>query len=146
MEGRMTTQTRAKECLELVPTNMYGTFSVYVQGSYAYFITFSDDYYRFGYVCRKFDVLDTFIEFKMRSDNLLGIHTVSHFHQIKVICLVSLIFSVGAQDYAPIMCTKVFITKWRSGKKISNLDGHSEIVNRFLNFVLNFFGDVLSVV
>ena len=28
------------------------------------FITFSDDYSRFGYVHRKFDVLDTFIEFK----------------------------------------------------------------------------------
>ena len=45
---------------------------------YGYFITFSDDYSRFGYVHRKYDDLDTFIKFKARSDNLLVI-IPSHF-------------------------------------------------------------------
>ena len=73
----MIKRTRAKECLELVHTNMYGTFSVHAWGGYGYFITFSDDYYRFGYVHRRSDALDTFIEFKAKLDNLLGIP--SHF-------------------------------------------------------------------
>ena len=39
---------------------------------YGYFITFSDDYSRFGYVYSKFDVLDKFIKSKAKSNNLLG--------------------------------------------------------------------------
>ena len=77
IDGKMTKRTRAKECLELVHTDMYGTFSVHARGGYGYFITFSGDYSRFGQVHRKFDVLDTFIEFKVGLDNLLGIHTKS---------------------------------------------------------------------
>ena len=42
---------------------------------YGYFITFSDDYSRFGYVYRRSDALDTFIEFNARLDNLFGIYT-----------------------------------------------------------------------
>ena len=56
---------------------MYGTFNVYAWGKYGYFITFTNDYSMFGYVHRKIDALDTFIEFKTESDNLLGIHTKS---------------------------------------------------------------------
>ena len=33
-----------------------------------------------------------------------------------------------------VICTKVSIVKWRGGKKISNLDEHSEVVGRFLIF------------
>ena len=73
----MTKKTIAKECLELVHTNTYETFRVHAWGRYRYFITFSDDYSRFGYVHRRYDALDTFIEFKAGSDNLLGIHTKS---------------------------------------------------------------------
>ena len=73
----MTKRTRAKECSELVHTDMYETFSVHPWGGYGYFITFSDDYSRFGYTHRKFNALDTFIEFKVGSNNLLGIHTKS---------------------------------------------------------------------
>ena len=40
---------------------------------YEYLITFSDDYSKVGYVHRKSDALDTFIEFRAGSDNLLGI-------------------------------------------------------------------------
>ena len=73
----MTKRTRAKECLELVHTNMYGNFSVHAWRGYGYFITFIDYYSRFGYVHRKFNALDTFFEFKAGLDNLLGIHTKS---------------------------------------------------------------------
>ena len=77
IDGKMTKRTRAKECLEFVYTDIYGTFSVYAWEGYGYFITFSDDYSRFGYVHRKSSALDTFIEFEVGSDNLLGIHTKS---------------------------------------------------------------------
>ena len=73
----MTKRIKAKECLELVHTNMYETFSVYAWGGYGYFITFSDDYYRFGYVHRRSDASDTFIELKAGSDNLFDIYTKS---------------------------------------------------------------------
>ena len=58
-------------------TNIDGTFSVHAWGGYGYFITFTDEYSRFRYIHRKSDALDTFIEFKTRLDNLLGIHTKS---------------------------------------------------------------------
>ena len=77
IDGKMIKRTRIKEYLELVHTNMYGTFSVYAWRGYGYFITFSNDNFRFRYVHRKSDALDTFIEFKARSNNLLGIHTKS---------------------------------------------------------------------
>ena len=60
----MTKRIRAKEWLELLHIDMYGTFSVHAWKGYGYFITFSDDYSRFGYVHRRFDALDTLIEFK----------------------------------------------------------------------------------
>ena len=65
IDGKVTKKTRAKECLELVHTDMYGTFRVHAWGGYGYFIVFSDDYFRFGYVHRKSNTLDTFIEFKV---------------------------------------------------------------------------------
>ena len=52
---------------------MYETFNVHGWREYEYLITFSDDYSRSGYVHRKSDALDTFIEFRAGSDNLLGI-------------------------------------------------------------------------
>ena len=57
----MTKMIRAKEYLKLVHTDMYGTFSVYASGEYGHFITFSDDYSRFGYLHRKFDAFNTLI-------------------------------------------------------------------------------------
>ena len=75
INGKMTKMTRPKECLELVHTNLYGTFSIHEWGGYGYFITFSDDYSRFGYAHKKYDFLDTFIKFKAGSNNLLDIQT-----------------------------------------------------------------------
>ena len=71
----MSKKTRVKECLELVHTNMYETFSGHAWGGYGYFITFNDDYSNFGYAHKKYDFLDTFIKFKAGSNNLLDIQT-----------------------------------------------------------------------
>ena len=75
IDGKMTKRIKAKECLELVHTNLYGTFSVHAWGEYGYLITFSDDYSRFG--DKRSDALDTFIELKAKSDNLFDIYTKS---------------------------------------------------------------------
>ena len=59
---------RGNECLELEHTNMCGPFNVHARGGYEYFITFTDDYSRFGYVYqmhKKSNALDKFIEFKL---------------------------------------------------------------------------------
>ena len=132
IDGKMIKRTRAKGCLELVHTNMYlmsmhgddmGISSLLVM------ITLS---------------LDTYIgnpmpwihSLNLRQDQITYWACIpSHFNYIKVICLVSLIISIETQDYFLVMCTRVsVITKWRGGKKISNLVGHSEIMDRFLIF------------
>ena len=53
-------EVKAKECLELVHTNMCESFNVHVHREYEYFITITDDYSRYDYVYllhKKFDVL-----------------------------------------------------------------------------------------
>ena len=50
-------------------------FNVHALGGYEYFITFMDDYSKFGYVYlmhKKSDALDKFIELKAESKNQLG--------------------------------------------------------------------------
>ena len=47
--------------------------SMHEEGGYGYFI----DYSRFGYVHRRSDALDTFIEFNVGLDNLFDIYTKS---------------------------------------------------------------------
>ena len=64
IDGKMTKRTKVKEYLELVHTNMYEPFSVHAWRDYGYLITFSDDCSRFGYVHKKSNALDIFIEFK----------------------------------------------------------------------------------
>ena len=81
IEGKMTNRPfttkeyRAKECLELVHTDVCRPFNVHALGGYEYFITFMDDYSKFGYVYlmhKKSDTLDKFIELKAESRNQLG--------------------------------------------------------------------------
>ena len=60
-----------KECLELVDTDVYEPFCVYIWKVWV-FDHFIYKYSGFGYVDRKFDALDKFIEFKVELDNLLG--------------------------------------------------------------------------
>ena len=55
-------------------TYMYGFFDVHTWEGYEHYIFFSDDYSRFGYLYRKSNALDKFIEFKTELDNLLAKH------------------------------------------------------------------------
>ena len=54
--GKMTNKSfnkkgeRVKELLELVHTDVCGPFPTLARGSYSYFITFTDDLSRFGYI------------------------------------------------------------------------------------------------
>ena len=41
---------RAQELLELIHSDVYGPMLIQARGGYEYFITFIDDYSRFGYV------------------------------------------------------------------------------------------------
>ena len=53
-------------------TDMCGLFNVKACGEYEWFITFIDDYSRYGYVYlmhMKFNALDKFKEFKMELEN-----------------------------------------------------------------------------
>ena len=59
---------------------MCGPFSVHPRGDYEYFITFTDDYSRYGYVYlmkKKYEVFDQFKEFKVESEKRLGRHIKS---------------------------------------------------------------------
>ena len=59
---------------------MCGSFSVHARGGYEYFITFIDDYSRYGYVYlmkKKYEALDKFKEFKAESEKQLKRHIKS---------------------------------------------------------------------
>ena len=59
---------------------MCGPFSVHARGGYEYFITFTDDYSRYGYVYlmkKKSEALDKFKEFNAESEKQLGRHVKS---------------------------------------------------------------------
>ena len=81
LEGKMTKRPfnakgrRAQELLELVHSDVYGPMLIQARGGYEYFITFTDDYSRFGYVYlmkRKFEAFEKFKEFKAEVKNQLG--------------------------------------------------------------------------
>ena len=54
---------RVEECLDLIHSDVCGSFCVHVRGGYEYFITFTDDYPRYGYVYlmkKKYEAMDKF--------------------------------------------------------------------------------------
>ena len=60
----------AHECLELTHTNVCGPLNIQSHGGYEYFITFIDDYSRFGYVYLlhyKSESFEKFKEFKAKT-------------------------------------------------------------------------------
>ena len=66
---------RAKDLLELVHSNVCGPMSIQARGGFEYFITFTDDYSRFGYVYlmkRKSETFEKFKEFRAEVKNQLG--------------------------------------------------------------------------
>ena len=56
IQGKMTKRSfiakrvRVEECLDLIHSYVYGPFSVHARSGYEYFITFIDDYSRYGCV------------------------------------------------------------------------------------------------
>ena len=59
--------------MELVHTDVYEPFSIYAWKLWV-FDHFIDKYSRFGYVDRKSDAFDKFIEFKAESESQFGKH------------------------------------------------------------------------
>ncbi|KAK0584275.1 hypothetical protein LWI29_010398 [Acer saccharum] len=69
--------TRATKCLGLIHTDVCGPMNIQARGGYEYFITFKDDYPRFGYVYlmrHKSDAFDMFKAFKVEVENQLEKH------------------------------------------------------------------------
>ena len=68
---------RTKYLLELVHSDVCGPMSIQARGGFEYFITFADDFSRFGYVYLmkwKFEVFEKFKEFRAKVENQLGKH------------------------------------------------------------------------
>ena len=66
---------RAQDLLELIHSDVCGPMSIQARSGYKYFITFTDDYFRFGYVYlmkRKSKAFEKFKEFKAEVENQLG--------------------------------------------------------------------------
>ena len=83
LEGKMTKRpfkakgNRVTIQLELVHTDVCGPMSVQARGGYEYFITFTDDYSRYGYVYlmrHKSEAFDKFREYKAEVEKQLGVH------------------------------------------------------------------------
>ena len=66
---------RAHELLELVHTDVCGPISTQAKGGYEYFVTFTNDYSKYGYVYLmrwKFEAFEKFKEFRAKVENQLG--------------------------------------------------------------------------
>ena len=81
LQGKMTRSPfvgqmeRAKEVLELVHSDVCGPFSAMARGGYHYFITFTDDLSRYGYVYlmkNKHESFEKFKEFKSEVEKQIG--------------------------------------------------------------------------
>ena len=68
---------RTKDLLELVHSDMCGPMSIQAGGGFEYFMTFIEDYSRFGYVYLmkwKPETFENFKEFRAEVENQLGKH------------------------------------------------------------------------
>ena len=83
LEGKMTKRPfkakgyRATKPLELVHTYVCGPMRVQARGGYEYFVTFTDDYSRYGFVYlmhQKSETFDKFREYKAEAEKQLGVH------------------------------------------------------------------------
>ncbi|MCQ7012838.1 DDE-type integrase/transposase/recombinase, partial [Clostridioides difficile] len=81
LEGKMTKRPfkakgyRAKDVLELVHSDLCGPMTIQARGGYEYFVTFIDDYSRYGYIYlmrRKSECFGKFKEFKAEVENRQG--------------------------------------------------------------------------
>ncbi|XP_047946476.1 uncharacterized protein LOC125192849 [Salvia hispanica] len=68
-------EVRANDVLELIHTDVCGPFPTQAKGGYSYFITFTDDLTRYGYVYlmkHKSEAFEKFKEFKCEVEKQLG--------------------------------------------------------------------------
>ena len=81
LEGKMTKRSfrskgnRAKEVLELIHTDVCGPMSTEARGGFRYFVTFTDDYSKIGYIYLmryKSETFDKFKEFKAKVETQHG--------------------------------------------------------------------------
>ena len=67
---------RATKPLELVHTDVYGPLSVQARGGYEYFVSFIDDYSRYGYLylmrCKS-ETFEKFKEVRAEAEKQLGL-------------------------------------------------------------------------
>ena len=66
---------RAIELLGIIHSDVCGPLTVEAKGGYSYFITFTDDFSRYGYVYlmrHKSEAFDKFKEFRNEVQNMLG--------------------------------------------------------------------------
>ena len=66
---------KAQELLELRYSNVCGPMTTQARGAYEYFVTFVDDYSRYGYIYlmqHKFETFGKFKEFQPESEKKLG--------------------------------------------------------------------------
>ena len=66
---------RATELLELIYSDVYGPMSTRAIGGYSYFITFTDDFSRYGYmylIKYKSETIEKFRKYKNEVENLIG--------------------------------------------------------------------------
>ena len=82
LEGKITKRpfkakgNRATVQLELVHTDVCGPMTIQAKGGYEYFITFTDDYSRYGYIYlmrHKSKAFGKFQEFKAEAEKQLGL-------------------------------------------------------------------------
>jgi len=69
---------RASDLLGLVHTDVYGPMSSIARGGFQYFITFTDDFSRYGYIYlmrNKSESFEKFKEFQNEVQNQLGMTT-----------------------------------------------------------------------
>ena len=83
IEGKMTKRpfppkgNRSSELLELVHTDVCGPINIRAHGGYEYFITFTDDQSRYGYIYlmhRKSDSFEKFKEYRTEVEKQLSKH------------------------------------------------------------------------
>lgn len=81
LEGKMTKRPfkakgyRAKDVLELVHSDLCGPMTVQARGGFEYFVTFTDDYSRYGYIYlmrRKSECFEKFKEYKAETEKRHG--------------------------------------------------------------------------
>ena len=81
LEGKLTKRSfgakgnRAKELLELVHTDVCGPMNVKARGGSEYYVTFIDDYSRFGYIYimqHKSETFEKFKEYHAKVERQLG--------------------------------------------------------------------------